>query len=190
MSEEKQAGAANERGELQAEAGCGQLDNVTEVMGGTASNIVELVFGNQVRGKITFLEETIFRYDVDPTGIFASYAVPREEAHTAKIQQCPDESEWYTKPEAVIVEGAQEAVIQCGATEVVFEKATAKMSIRRNGAVVMEEAEALTLTDVEAVQKLVKHEKEQSRLLMRVRGWTEVLHLRIRFILQLRVTAF
>ena len=74
--------------------------------------------GNQVRGKITFLEETIFRYDVDPTGIFASYAVPREEAHTAKIQQCPDESEWYTKPEAVIMEGAQEAVIQCGATEV------------------------------------------------------------------------
>ena len=148
MSEEKQTGAANERGELQAEAGCGQLDKVTEVMGGTASNIVELVFGNQVRGKITFLEETIFRYDVDPTGIFASYAVPREEAHTAKIQQCPDESEWYTKPEAVIMEGAQEAVIQCGATEVVFEKATAKMSIRRNGAVVMEEAEALTLTDV------------------------------------------
>lgn len=161
MSEEKQTEAANERGELQTEAGCGQLDKITEVMGGTASNIVELVFGNQVRGKITFLEETIFRYDVDPTGIFASYAVPREEAHTAKIQQCPDESEWYTKPEAVIVDGAQEAVIQCGATEVVFEKATAKMSIRRNGAVVMEEAEALTLTDVEAVQKLVKHEKEQ-----------------------------
>ena len=68
-------------------------------------NIVYIDFNDNIRGKLTFLEERIFRYDVDPSGVFGSYAVPKDEEHTAKIQQQPDESEEYSKPTAQVLSG-------------------------------------------------------------------------------------
>lgn len=137
-----------------------QIAGPVAISKGAKANVVNIAFHGDVEGRLTFLEEGIFRYDVDPSGAFESYAVPREEAHVARIQQCPDESDWYTKPEAEIEDKEEEVVIRCGSTEVVFEKASAKMIIRSKGAVVMEETEPLVLADSETVQKLVKHEKE------------------------------
>lgn len=139
----------------------GQLSGITAVRRDSERrNIVFLNFGGQIEGKLTFLEENIFRYDVDPGGVFASYAVPREEEHVAKIQQCPDESDAYTKPEPEIMENEDQAAVRCGTVAVLFEKATGKMKIQKNGRCVMEEAEALTITDEETIQKLVSHENE------------------------------
>ena len=53
-------------------------------------NVVEFQLADGLPRKITFLEETVFRYDVDSTGKFEAYAAPREEGHTARIQQRPD----------------------------------------------------------------------------------------------------
>lgn len=56
------------------------------------SNVVTVTFdrgGTDVQGKITFLEDDIFRYNVDPSGEFNAYAVPRSKDHVAKIQAQP-----------------------------------------------------------------------------------------------------
>lgn len=138
---------------------CGQLKAVRAVEKGEERHIVWITFGEDLKGKLTFLEENIFRYDVDPSGAFESYAAPREKEHTAKIQQCPDESDFYTKPEVEICEGDQTIKICCGKTEVMFEKETAKMKVCINGKAVLEEAEALTVGE-ETIQVLVKREHE------------------------------
>lgn len=60
------------------------------------SNVVTVTFdrdGTDVQGKITFLEDDIFRYNVDPSGEFSEYAVPRSKDHVAKIQAQPDSSD-------------------------------------------------------------------------------------------------
>lgn len=62
-------------------------------------NIVNISFnGGEVQGRVTFLENGIFRYNVDPTGEFEQYAKPNSSSHVARIQQQPDDSEEYTKP--------------------------------------------------------------------------------------------
>ena len=159
MSEINQEMASQSGAEGEKERFCGQLSAVTAVEEGNKGHIIWLTFEENIKGKLTFLEETIFRYDVDPSGAFESYAAPREKEHTAKIQQCPDESDFYTKPEVEICEGEQTVKICCGKTEVIFEKATAKMKVCVSGKTVLEEAEGLTI-GAETVQTLVKREKE------------------------------
>lgn len=121
-----------------------------------AGHIVCLHYKDGIEGRITFLEEDIFRYDVDPEGVFAEYATPREKEHTARIQQWPDEADAYTKPEAELLEKEGELIIRCGETAVIIAKDTAKMRICVKGRKVMEEAEALTVTEDAAIQTLVK----------------------------------
>lgn len=123
-------------------------------------NIVYIVFKENITGKITFLEEKIFRYDVDPSGEFPHYAVPRDEMHTAKIQQYPDESDAYTKPEAEVLDADGRITVRCGDVSVIWDKLTAKMQICCKSRKVMEEAEALNITEEAAVQTLVRQKDE------------------------------
>lgn len=123
-------------------------------------HIVHIIFKENITGKITFLEENIFRYDVDPSGAFSSYAVPRDEMHTAKIQQYPDESDAYAKPEADIEDAEDRIIIRCGKVSVIFDKSTAKMQIFNKSRKVMEEARPLILRDSETVQTLVIQKNE------------------------------
>ena len=51
-----------------------KLKGVESVKVSEKSNVADLIFEGGVQGRITFLEENIFRYDVDPTGEFAAYA--------------------------------------------------------------------------------------------------------------------
>jgi len=53
---------------------CGPLTGVKAVEKGEEGHIVWLTFEENIKGKLIFLEETIFRYDVDPSGAFESYA--------------------------------------------------------------------------------------------------------------------
>lgn len=123
-------------------------------------NIVYIDFNDNIRGKLTFLEERIFRYDVDPGGVFGSYAVPRDEGHTAKIQQQPDESQAYSKPEIQVSETDGQIEVRCRDAAVVWEKCTAKMKIQLRGQTVMEETEPLVIAEQATVQTLIRQEKE------------------------------
>ena len=63
---------------------CGTLSEASVIQkDADRSNIVYLSFQEGIKGKITFLEESIFRYDVSTDGAFPEYAAPRDEAHTA-----------------------------------------------------------------------------------------------------------
>ena len=128
-------------------------------------NVVTITFNDgskDVTGKLTLLEDGIFRYNVDPSGEFSAYAKPKNEAHTAKIQAQPDTSEKYKRPNASVKEENGKFVISAaeGKTTIEFDKATAKMTVKYDGAVVMEEAAALDLEQGSTVQTLVKHEGE------------------------------
>lgn len=123
-------------------------------------NIVYLSFHDDIKGKITFLEENIFRYDVDPKGEFAIYAKPVDEEHAARIQQRPDESDDYTRPETEVAEKEGKIEILCGDTSVIFDKGTAKMQVRLKGKIVMEETKALSIKEDSTVQTLFRQEDE------------------------------
>ena len=75
----------------------GHLGSVTSVeVDADDKNIVWVTFDNGYQGKITFLDNDIFRYNVDPSGQFNEYAqVHNGYPDTAKIQQYPDSSDAY-----------------------------------------------------------------------------------------------
>lgn len=137
-----------------------KLTSVESVKVATKENVVDILFDGGIAGKLTFLEENIFRYDVDPEGVFAPYATPRDEAHTAKIQQHPDESDAYTKPSARVLWQEDKFVVLCGDTSITWDKATAKMSVCIHGRIVLEEAEPLQIAEGEMIQILEKETGE------------------------------
>lgn len=128
-------------------------------------NVVTVTFtdGNkEIKGKITLLEDDVFRYNVDPSGEFSAYAKPKNEAHKARIQAQPDSSDKYSKPKAKVTEQGGVFVISPdgGKTTIELDKKTAKMTVKREGKVVMEEAAPLDLEKGSTVQTLVKHDGE------------------------------
>lgn len=122
--------------------------------------VVHLSFKNGVTGRITFLEENIFRLDVDPEGEFSVYAKAVDEKHAARIQQRPDGSNAYTKPEVKVAEREGRFLIRCRDTDIIFDKATARMQFRLNDRIVFEEAEALVIREDSAVQTLLRRRDE------------------------------
>lgn len=125
-----------------------------------ANYVVDVTFEGDVKGRITFLDDGIFRYNVDPAGVFSPYAQPRSSAHVARIQAQPDTSKKYTHPEASVTEKDGAFVITSGDTTISLDRKTAKMTIRSGGKVVMEEQSPLDLDRAGTTQTLVKHEGE------------------------------
>ncbi|MBR5578435.1 MAG: discoidin domain-containing protein [Lachnospiraceae bacterium] len=145
--------------EAQAAFAGGMLSTATSA---TAENNVVMVDfdGGTIKGKITFLDDGVFRYNVDPSNEFSAYAKKNNATDTAKIPQYPDDSEAYTHPEATVSTTDSEIVITSGKTEIKFEKATAKMSVVYDGNVVMQESQALLFKDGKSTQTLVKNSEE------------------------------
>ena len=118
----------------------GQLTEVKSVeVDRTNKNIVMVTFNNNVKGKITFLEDGIFRYNVDPSGQFSKYAAPNDTNHKGRIPQYPDESSKYSHPEAAVTSSEDAFTVKSGDVSIIFDKATAKMTIKENNQTVMEE---------------------------------------------------
>ena len=143
-----------------AEEFAGQLTSVESVEKGDADNIVIVTFNGGVKAKLTFLEDGIFRYNVDPSGEFSEYAKPRQSSHKGRIQQYPDSSSEYSKPEAKIKDADGKFTITSENVSVEFDKETAKMKILSNDKVVMEEKEALAISKSATVQTLKKNDGE------------------------------
>ncbi|QWT17625.1 discoidin domain-containing protein [Collinsella sp. zg1085] len=118
-------------------------------------NVVNVTFNDNVPGKITFLEDGIFRYNVDPTGKFSEYAVPRSRDHVGRIPAQPDASPLYKKPRATVTETATAFEIKAGDVTVVLDKATAKLSVKKGSKTVLREVAPLAIGN-KTVQKLEK----------------------------------
>lgn len=126
-------------------------------------NIVEISFNDgAVKGRITFLENGVFRYNVDPSGEFSEYAKVRGGyPDTGKIQAQPDDSDRYTKPAADVSDDADKFTItnDAGDTVIEFDKETAIMTVKAGDTVVMEEAAPLNIGSSSTTQTLVKHDE-------------------------------
>lgn len=147
--------------QVKAEDFAGTLTEVKAVeVDKTDKNIVWVTFNGDIKGKLTFLDDGIFRYNVDPSGEFAKYATPRQGTHVGRIQQYPDESENYSHPEAAVTEADGNITITSGGVSVVFDKDTALMSIKKGNKTVMEEKEPLILEEGRNVQTLKKRDGE------------------------------
>ena len=142
-----------------AEQFSGQLTTVTSVKAN--DNVVDVKFNDgAVSGKITFLEDGIFRYNVDPKGEFSEYATPNEESHTATIQAQSDNSNKYSHPAAKVTDKGNTFEISSTATTIVLDKKTAKMSIKNKaGETILSEAAPLTIGK-STVQKLSTSDDE------------------------------
>lgn len=126
-------------------------------------NVVTVTFqqgDNEVTGRITFLEDDIFRYNVDPSGEFSEYAKPKSDAHKARIQAQPDSSSKYNHPDAQVKAEGDRFVITSGDTTIEFAKDSALMTVKRGGKVVMEETSPLDVDKAGTVQTLKKHDGE------------------------------
>lgn len=126
----------------------------------SASNVVDIDFADGIKGRITFLEDGIFRYNVDPKGEFSDYATPRSKSHTAKIQAQPDTSDTYSKPSATVADKGDAIEITGGKATVILDKATGKMSIKSGDRVVVSESASLDLDKKGTVQTLAKEKSE------------------------------
>ncbi|MDO4595852.1 MAG: glycoside hydrolase family 31 protein, partial [Coriobacteriaceae bacterium] len=139
-----------------------QLSGVQSAQVASDGYTVDVTFANNLKGKITFLDDGIFRYNVDPSGEFSAYAKPKDKKHAAKIQAQPDTSKKYSHPKATVKNNDADGTIEIkgGTTTIIFDKSTGKMTVKSGDRVVMEEAEALTVDGKGTVQTLVKHEGE------------------------------
>ncbi len=124
------------------------------------SAVPDIDFADGIKGRITFLEDGIFRYNVDPKGEFSDYATPRSKSHTAKIQAQPDTSDTYSKPSATVADKGDTIEITGGKATVILDKATGKMSIKSGDRVVVSESASLDLDKKGTVQTLAKEKSE------------------------------
>ena len=136
--------------------GAGQLGGVAAVeVDSKENNVVWVTFNNKMKGKLTFLDKDIFRYNVDPSGEFGNYAKVRKGyPNTAKIQQFPDTSSNYEHPTATVKNANNGYEVTAGNVTVCFDN-EAKMSIKANGKTVMQEKAPLAISST-TVQTLVK----------------------------------
>jgi len=143
-----------------AEEFAGKLTSVESAEKGSKDNIVVVKFNGGVTAQLTFLEDGIFRYNVDPSGEFSEYATAKSKSHVGRIQQYSDASSNYSHPKADISDKDGKITIKSGSVSVEFDKATAKMKVLSGDTVVMEEKEALSISNSATVQTLKKNEGE------------------------------
>ena len=147
--------------QVYGDAFTGSLSSVEAAqVSASSKNVVDVTFNDGVQGKITFLEDGIFRYNVDPTGEFSAYAAARSENHVARIQAQPDTSDAYAKPSATVKDAGSAFEISAGNVTVVLEKATGKLSIKAGDKLVMQESAPLEIGADATVQRVVKNEGE------------------------------
>ena len=141
------------------------LAKVKSATQGATENVVEVTFqggdGADVKGRITFLEEGVFRYNVDPTGTFDEYAVPTNSSHTAHIQAQPDsDKDAYSHPKATVETSGGSILIKSGKTTITLDKETAKMKVSVGDREVLSEASPIDLSSSSTVQTLDTDAKE------------------------------
>lgn len=147
---------------VQAADFSGQLKSADSVT--INGNVATVSFnGGAITGKITFLEDGIFRYNVDPAAEFSDYPTVRGGyPDTGKIVAQSDNSDRYTKPKATDASTDDAIVIKSGSTTIEFDKDTALMTVKSGDSTVMEEKVPLTFNGSNTVQTLVQHTEKSN----------------------------
>lgn len=147
---------------VQAADFSGQLESADSVT--INGNVATVSFnGGAITGKITFLEDGIFRYNVDPAAEFSDYPTVRGGyPDTGKIVAQSDNSDRYTKPAATDASTGDAIVIKSGSTTIEFDKDTALMTVKSGDSTVMEEKVPLTFNGSNTVQTLVQHTEKSN----------------------------
>ena len=147
---------------VQAADFSGQLKSADSVT--INGNVATVSFnGGAITGKITFLEDGIFRYNVDPAAEFSDYPTVRGGyPDTGKIVAQSDNSDRYTKPAATDASTDDAIVIKSGSTTIEFDKDTALMTVKSGDSTVMEEKVPLTFNGSNTVQTLVQHTEKSN----------------------------
>ena len=147
---------------VQAADFSGQLESADSVT--IDGNVATVSFnGGAITGKITFLEDGIFRYNVDPAAEFSDYPTVRGGyPDTGKIVAQSDNSDRYTKPAAKDASTDDAIVIKSGSTTIEFDKDTALMTVKSGDSTVMEEKVPLTFNGSNTVQTLVQHTEKSN----------------------------
>lgn len=147
---------------VQAADFSGQLESADSVT--IDGNVATVSFnGGAITGKITFLEDGIFRYNVDPAAEFSDYPTVRGGyPDTGKIVAQSDNSDRYTKPAATDASTDDAIVIKSGSTTIEFDKDTALMTVKSGDSTVMEEKVPLTFNGSNTVQTLVQHTEKSN----------------------------
>ena len=128
-------------------------------------NIVTISHVNGEKTKITFLENNLFRLDMEPDGndeSFKEYATPNDSSHTGRIVQQSDNSNEYTKPTPSISNdpGVYTISVKDGVS-LEISKEDATMTLKRSdGSVVWQEAKPVQYKNGSTVQTFVKNSGE------------------------------
>ena len=126
-----------------------EIDTQEHVLGSVSDvkqegNKVYITYVSGEETKITFLEDNLFRFNMDPDGDFPETPEPRSKSHTGVITQQSDESDEYSKPTPSVSKG-DTIKIATNKVELQIDKETAKMKLidKENEKVVWQEKEPL-----------------------------------------------
>lgn len=93
-----------------------------------------------LQARVAFLEESVVRITIDPTGEFAPYARPLSPDHLARIPAQPDDSDHYGRPAVDVRDEGGALAIRAGDGEVLIDRGDGSMSLRWRGRTVAREA--------------------------------------------------
>lgn len=129
------------------------------------NNTVTINHVNGEKTRITFLENNLFRLDMEPDGkdeSFKEYATPNNSNHTGRIVQQSDSSSEYSKPTPTVTNdaGVYTIAVKDGVSlEVSKEDATMTLK-RADGSVVWQESQPVQYKNGSTIQTFVKNSGE------------------------------
>lgn len=145
---------------VEDESGYTALESITDLK--QEGNVINITYRGGEKSKITFLEEDIFRFQMEPTGEFSEYPEPANKNHAAKITQQPDSSNEYTKPKPKVSEEGQSYIIATNSIALYIQKNSALMKLvdLKGGNTIWEESAPLKYKSDSTVQTLKENPSE------------------------------
>ena len=126
-------------------------------------NDVYLSFGGGEKAKITFLKNSVFRFNVEPDGVFKSAPEPMAPTHTTKIVD-KDEDEYIDEYEEIhpnVKESDNQIIVSTNEVELLIDKDSAKMELKNSdGETVWKEKESLKYDGNKTIQTLDTEDDE------------------------------
>ncbi len=108
------------------------------------------------QAKISVLNDSVLRFDMEPDGQFREHPAPRDESHTTTIvAKSQDEYEEEYQPSLTLSEG-EDIIVETDEMQLIIDPETAMMKMvnKESGETVLEEREPLKYNDTETVQTL------------------------------------
>lgn len=119
-------------------------------------NEVYLRYEGGEQAKISVLNDSVLRFDMEPDGQFREHPAPRDESHTTTIvAKSQDEYEEEYQPSLTLSEG-EDIIVETDEMQLIIDPETAMMKMvnKESGETVLEEREPLKYNDTETVQTL------------------------------------